>query len=157
MKRIVIDTSSFIRAFLESDLVARDMFKKFPSLGYQLVMTEEIAKEWLIATNNVILRRKMNPNPYLRSVAKFLLRAIEVEKQTDFPWCSDPDDAMFVECAIDGQADFVISNDHSLTTIKEYVTDEHALELIRDIDFVTPEEFLKIHTDKEEETCLPEE
>ncbi|CCQ94330.1 hypothetical protein CULT_1800003 [[Clostridium] ultunense Esp] len=146
MKRIVIDTSSFIRAFLESDTVARDMFKMFPSLDYQLVMTEEIAKEWLIATNNVILRRKMNPNPYLRAVAVFLLKSIEIEKKTDFSWCSDPDDAMFIECAIDAQAKYVISNDRSLTGLKEYVTDERALEMIRDIEFVTPGDFLKIHT-----------
>jgi predicted nucleic acid-binding protein len=50
---------------------------------------------------------------------------------------------MFIECAIDGQADIVISNVKSLTQLKDFVTDKKALELIKDIQFLTPEEYLK--------------
>jgi putative PIN family toxin of toxin-antitoxin system len=156
MSKVVIDTSSFIRATLERDNTALNCLA-FVLSNRQLIYTVEMAQELLVATYRVSIRKGKNPNFAFKMAATALIKAKPVETQTRFPWCSDPDDAMFVECAIDGQADFVISNDHSLTTIKEYVTDEHALELIRDIEFVTPEEFLKIHTDKEEETCLPEE
>src|SRR5690606_22248691 len=102
-----------------------------------------MAKELNIATYQVAIRKGKNPVPALRMAATYLLRSQVIASSIRYIWCSDPDDAMFVECAIDGKADVVVSNDRSLTTIKEYVTDEYAQSLIRPIQFLTPEQFIQ--------------
>lgn len=143
--KIIIDTSSFIRATLERDFGAKEVIKKALS-DFEIVMTDEMAQELLRAIYIVAGRKGRNPLPAYLLASIFLLQAKRIETKTKFPWCYDPDDAMFIECAIDSGAKFVVSNDRSLTTLKEYVADKKALELIKDIEFLTPEEFLKLYT-----------
>ncbi|HEY9747043.1 MAG TPA: putative toxin-antitoxin system toxin component, PIN family [Oculatellaceae cyanobacterium] len=143
--RVVIDTSTFIKAILERDRIAWNCIRNLMVSSF-ILMNREMAKELFVAIYQVAGRKGKNPLPAFRIASSILLYVIPVETETKFPWCSDPDDAMFVECAIDGKADLVISNDHSLTGIKEYVVDEHAMKLICGIKFVTPAEYLKMHT-----------
>ncbi|MDO8753444.1 MAG: putative toxin-antitoxin system toxin component, PIN family [Anaerolineales bacterium] len=49
---------------------------------------------------------------------------------------ADPDDDKFVECAVAGQASFIISSDHHLLDLGEY----------QNIKIVSPEEFLSLFT-----------
>ncbi|MBM3182043.1 MAG: putative toxin-antitoxin system toxin component, PIN family [Chloroflexi bacterium] len=49
---------------------------------------------------------------------------------------ADPDDDKFVECAVAGQASFIISSDHHLLDLGEY----------QNIKIVSPEEFLSRFT-----------
>ena len=107
------------------------------------LLTEEMAKEVNVMSYLVSVRKGQNPLTALRATAKYLLGSERIRTSTQFSWCSDPGDAMFVECAIDGKADVVVSNDRSLTAIKEYVTDEHARALIHPIQFLTPEQFIQ--------------
>ena len=46
---------------------------------------------------------------------------------------SDPTDNKYLECAVEGKADLIISGDHHLTDLKAY----------RGIEIVSPAEFLK--------------
>ena len=55
---------------------------------------------------------------------------------------------MFIECAIDGQVDFVISSDRAIYQIKEYSKNNKELELIKNIQFFNPEEFYKAYHKK---------
>jgi len=140
--RVIVDTSTFIRGMLEGDIQAERVIKR--AIVYcQPVATEEMAKELNVAIYQVAVRKGKNPVPALRLAGVYLLRSEMILKSTRFPWCYDPEDAMFVECAIDGKADVVVSNDRSLTTLKEYVTDEYAQSLVRPIQFLTPEQFIQ--------------
>lgn len=138
---VVIDTSTIIRATLEQNRMAQ----KALSLSirkHQILMTDEMAKELAATIVIVAERKRQNPKPPLKVVATYLLRAKRVRWETMYFWCIDPNDSMFIECAIDGGAQVVISNDHSLTTLHEYVTHEEGKRLIQGIEFLTPEEFV---------------
>lgn len=139
--RVIIDTSSFIRAIIENDLIAWECLEMV-MVHHQHLVTEEMAKELLVAIYQVSGRKGKNPLPAFRMAALYLLRAKEIEPDLSYSWCFDPNDAMFIECAICGGAKVVISNDRSLTTLHEYVTDEEGKRLIREIEFLTPEEFV---------------
>lgn len=138
--KIIVDTSSFIRATLERDFGAKKVIMKILS-AFEIVMTVDMAQELLRAIYLVSGRKGKNPLPAYLLASVFLLHAKSIGTKTKFSWCYDPDDAMFIECAIDSDAKYVISNDRSLTTLKEYVTDKKALEMIKDIEFLTPEDF----------------
>lgn len=142
--RVVLDTSTFIKATLERDKTTWQCIRKVMS-SYQIIATEEMAKELLVSLYIVAGRKAKNPLPSYRIAALLLLQAKLVENRTVYPWCYDPEDAMFIECAIDGEANFVISNDKSLTTLKDYVTNKKALEMVSGIQFLTPEDFLKLN------------
>lgn len=140
--KIIVDTSTFIKGMLEGDRYSEQVIRKAISRD-QIFLTDEMARELNVAIYQVAARKGKNPAPALRVASVYLLRASAVHTKTRFPWCFDPDDAMFIECAIDGNVDVVISNDRSLTTVKEYVTDEYALTLIRPIQFLTPEQLIQ--------------
>jgi putative PIN family toxin of toxin-antitoxin system len=140
--KLIMDTSTFIKGMLEGDVCSEQVIRNAIA-SHQTILTEEMAKELNVAIYQVAARKGKNPVPALRVASVYLLRSQPIRKISRFSWCSDPDDAMFIECAIDGKADVVISNDRSLTTIKEYVTDEYAKSLIRPIQFLTPEQFIQ--------------
>ncbi|GGK22700.1 hypothetical protein GCM10010965_14510 [Caldalkalibacillus thermarum] len=142
MTKVVLDTSVFIGGFLERNesCIATILLVL---TKFQPVYTDEMAKELLVTIHLVVGRKGRNPLPAFRKAAQLLLSAERVARKTPFSWCYDPTDAMFIECAIDGGAKVVVSNDRSLTTLKEYVTDQEALEMIDGIAFLTPRDFLK--------------
>ena len=140
--KVVVDTSTFIRATFEEDKTAWETLKKVMT-GFEVVSTNEMAEELLTAIHFASKRKEKDPLKTLEMAAKFLLRAVKIVPKTKFPWCNDPTDAMFIECAIDGGAKVVISNDRSLIALREYVTDQEALEMIDGITFITPLDFLE--------------
>ncbi|MGA2883182.1 MAG: putative toxin-antitoxin system toxin component, PIN family [Bryobacteraceae bacterium] len=44
---------------------------------------------------------------------------------------ADPDDDRILECAVDGKADLIVSNDHHLLDLKEY----SGIPIVRSVDF----------------------
>jgi predicted nucleic acid-binding protein len=138
---VVIDSSTIIRATMEQNRMAQRALS-LSIREHRILMTDEMAKE-LVATIIIVAEKKgQNPKPPLRVAATYLLRAKRVNSTTVYSWCCDPDDSMFIECAIDGGAQVVVSNDGSLTKLQEYVTDEEGKRLIQTIEFLTPEEFV---------------
>jgi putative PIN family toxin of toxin-antitoxin system len=140
--KLILDTSTFIKGTLERDPISAQVIQQ-AILYHQTLLTEEMAKELNVAIYQVAVRKGRNPIPALRIASVYLLRSYVIQTTSEYPWCVYPDDAMFVECAIDGNADIVISNDRSLTAIKKYVTDDYARSLIHPIEFLTPEQFLR--------------
>jgi putative PIN family toxin of toxin-antitoxin system len=113
--KVVIDTSTFIRSTLERDQVARKCMK-IVMTTYQTISTDRMAEELLTAIYGASKRKGKNPLSALEIAGRLLLRSEKIETTTKFPWCYDPTDFMFIECAIDGGAKVVVSNDRSLTT-----------------------------------------
>jgi predicted nucleic acid-binding protein len=67
-------------------------------------------------------------------------RASSVKVRSKFKYCkSDPSDNKFVNCAIDGDANFIVTADiGDLIKVKDAVYEKHEIEI------VTPEEFLRL-------------
>ena len=47
--------------------------------------------------------------------------------------CRDPDDDMFISCAVSGRADFIVSGDRDLLDLKRY----HSIKIINPSEFIT--------------------
>ncbi|MBM4141796.1 MAG: putative toxin-antitoxin system toxin component, PIN family [Nitrospira sp.] len=129
-EKVVIDTNVFISAFgwggnplriielLErgvlrnctSEDIARELFiaVSYPKLGFSQVLQTEIL-EFVLAYSDIH----------------------EINKLVEI--VSDPEDNKFIECALASGAEFIITGDKSLLSMKRY----------KNIRIVTPEEFLR--------------
>jgi uncharacterized protein len=141
---LVVDSSTIIRGLFKKYTEPAYIVNRISDNSYRLLMTEEMAKELQIAI--YIACRKINldeekTKKYLRAIATFTLAAKKVITRTRFTSCSDPEDNMFIECAIDGKAKYCISSDPSIYTIKSYCKNQRELSLIKDIDFFNPQKF----------------
>ncbi|MCH8318634.1 MAG: putative toxin-antitoxin system toxin component, PIN family [Bacteroidetes bacterium] len=54
----------------------------------------------------------------------------------------DPSDNIFVECAVDGKADYIITGDHHLLSLGNY----KGIQIIKAKDFLIKEKFLNHET-----------
>lgn len=114
--RVVIDTNIYI-SFLK-----RGYYRKILDLwldeGFDLLTSSEILEELF----EVLSRSKFNFSPDEITELGGLLfeRAIIVEPKEKLKVCRDPDDDKFLECAVEGKADYLVTGDPDLKNIGEY-------------------------------------
>ncbi len=103
----------------------------------ELVLSEELIEEY----NDVINREEIidkieNKDLILNiSVQKVITKSIIVEPTQKFDVVKDdPDDNEVIDCAVEGNVDYIITQDSHLLKIKEF----------KGIKIVKPEEFLRI-------------
>ena len=126
--RMVLDTNVFISAILGGRLgIILDEWK---AGTFTLIVTDVIAAEYL----NVISRPKFNlSEEEMISVSDYLLQVAEfVMPEEEIAVVDDTTDNRFLEAAIVGKVDFVVSGDHHLLDLKSF----------RDISIMTAKEFI---------------
>ncbi|PPA70052.1 putative toxin-antitoxin system toxin component, PIN family [Jeotgalibacillus proteolyticus] len=142
--RVIIDTSTLINGLLnDDDSHACYLINRIHDKSLQLVTTEEMAKELGVSLLIVCEREGKEAKQAIRAALKFVHASEKVSPELKFKNCKDPYDAMFIECAIAANVTHVISDDYSLHSIKEYCKDPTALAQIVDIQFQTPDEFVR--------------
>lgn len=130
MKRVVLDTNVTIAAFF---------WKGYPRIIYDLIrekklvmlLSSDMGKEFIrvVGYPKFGLTSKEIP-PFvrnLRSNAEFVEIKSKISLISD-----DPTDNIFLECAIDGDADYIISGDKHILDLGKY----------ENIQIVNPKEFL---------------
>lgn len=127
--RIVLDTNIFISAVLGGRLgVILDEWK----MGkFKLIVTDAVAHEYL----DVINRPKFKiPEEEIVAVTDYLLQVAEfvTPEETIHVIVADLTDNKFIEAAIAGKVDFIVSGDAHLLELKSF----------RDIPIITGREFI---------------
>lgn len=132
--RLVIDTNVFISAILFDGLPEKviDLVKKREVL---LIVSPEIEAEIL---------RKIHQFPVTADMVEDLMfileeTVIKVAPPRRLSICRDPKDNMFLEAALEGEADFLITGDKDLLTLKRF----------NGVPIVKPRQFLEA-IDKEQ-------
>ena len=106
--RFVVDTNVLISALLTPNGPARQAFTKADRNGVFLISGQTLAE-----LEKVIYRKKFDK--YItdkerdRFLRDFLAKSIPVRITESIAVCSDPDDDKFVELAVSGGADYVIT------------------------------------------------
>jgi len=130
--KIVLDTNVLLISISNRSPV-HWIFKRFLDGEYTLCVTTDILLEY-----EEILTRHMGP-----TMADFVLQAIENAVNTEwvtkfFHWnliTVDPDDNKFVDCAIAGQAKFIVTEDKHFQILKQ--VDFPKVEVISVVQFKT--------------------
>ena len=108
--RVVIDTNLFVRALLRSR-VAEPLLEGFVSDRFQLITSEPLLDELAEVLSRPKIRRVVPESDSAELLRLILQRAIAVTPSPDPPDCRDPDDRVFLACAIAGQAQYLVTGD----------------------------------------------
>lgn len=107
--KIVLDTNSLLVS-ISTRSKYRPIFDAFLNRKFTLIVSNEILSEY-----TEIIERKANA-VVATNIAEMLTSKSNVEKQeVYFRWGlieADPDDNKFVDAAVAGSADFIVTNDH---------------------------------------------
>jgi uncharacterized protein len=141
--RAVIDTNVIISRFLSPNGTPALILSLWERGLFELIVTEAILSEYLrvLAYEHIQPRHRMSPAEIAQVVADFRSFAVLVEPGDPIAVIpDDPSDNMFLEAAVAGSCDYVVSGDPHLLRLGEY----------RGIQMLTPAAFLAILEQGEE-------
>ena len=116
MMRIVLDTNSLIMAISAKNLYHK-AWLAFLYGKYTLCITNEIIEEYL-----EVISRNINPYVAEKIVSTILTRKNIIKLDPHFRFNlieKDKDDNKFVDCAIAGNASYIVTEDHHFNILKE--------------------------------------
>ena len=135
MIKIVLDANVFVSALLVPDSNAATILDLFRTGRLELLISKSILGEIEKVLKYPKLQKRHRKtsqelSEFLGDLEKF---ATVVGGKTKIKKIkADPDDDKYLACAVEGEADFIISGDHHLTD----------LEMFRGIQIVNPQTFL---------------
>ena len=138
MKRVVLDTNVTISAFF---------WGGYPRVVYNLVQEEKVTLISSIVIEAELIRVLayarfgLTPAeifPLVNNLRKYI-ELITVKNRVNIVK-EDPTDNIFLECALEGKADYIISGDHHLLTIGSY----EGIQTMRAKDFLIKEGFITV-------------
>lgn len=133
MVRVVIDTNVFVSGLLKSDNPLSNVVDLFIEDKINLIISEEVFSEYI----KVLLRPelKVKKDNIVRLISIFILKAEIIKVKTKLDIIErDPSDNKFLECALDGKVDYIITGDKHLLELKKY----------KKIKIVDPKTFINI-------------
>jgi putative PIN family toxin of toxin-antitoxin system len=137
MKRVILDTNVVISAFF---------WGGYSRVVYDLVKEGKITLHSCMKTETELVRVLAYPKfgltpaeilPIVNDLRKHA-HFIEVKSNIDVIK-EDPTDNIFLECAQDGKADYIISGNHHLINISNY----KGIPILRPKDFLIQEGFIR--------------
>ena len=113
--RVVLDTNTLLVSIGRKSKY-RIIFEALLEGRIRLLLTNEILSEYV-----EILEARTSP-VVADNIASFLLRSPDVERtEVYFRWAAiyaDADDNKFVDCALNGNADFIVTDDRHYRVLK---------------------------------------
>jgi len=129
--RFVVDNNILVSALLVKNSIPFQVIQKIEELG--IILYSEAT---LLELNQVLNRKKFAKYFTLEEKQAFLVKLIEkselVEIEEVITACRDPKDDKFLELAVSGKADFMITGDRDLLVLNPF----------RNIAIITTNEFL---------------
>ena len=131
--RVVLDTNVFISGIFWSGNYCSQLIDKWKNKEIELVSSIEIIEELVKTLRNFKIPMPESMIKEWRNV--ILNNSVIIEPSTKIDVVKeDPEDNKFLETAIDGKANFIVSQDRHLLNLKEY----------QGIKIVKPEEAVNI-------------
>ncbi len=118
---VVLDTQLLLRgATARSASLNSKVYQTWIEGDYEVLLSQETLDELLrVLTEPKVVRQLRITNEILMSTATLLLsKAKFVTVSRKITLCRDPNDDKFLECAVAGKADFVVSADNDLLSLK---------------------------------------
>lgn len=141
MRKIVLDTNIFVSAVLKSQSNPGHILDLIREKKFTLALSPDIILEIVTVLYYPKLKKIHGLTPKgiksysegLKSIAEIVVPTKRLDVIED-----DPSDNIYLECAIESGADFIVSGDHHLTDLETY----------KDVQIINPATFLKIIQDE---------
>jgi len=138
MLNVVVDTNVFVRGLLRSAVVV-PLINAWKANRFRLLTSEELLQELV----EVLARPKLRKYFQEEQVRELLLLISEqgkvVEPSQHVNFCRDPKDNIFLDVAIAGRADYLVTEDEDLKGDEELKTrmrDEYGVEIVGVLEFM---------------------
>ena len=122
MIRVILDANIYISAILKPDGRQANLVKKGFDGDFEIVISESIFLEICRVLEYPRIAQKIPLKP--PQVKKFLehlsFTATWTADEVLVKACKDPDDDIYLACAQESQADFLVSGDHYLLEMKKF-------------------------------------
>jgi len=132
--RAVVDTNILVRALIRPQGTVGPILLHLRRGDYTLLYSDAILEELVDVLNRPRIRDKygLSEADIRTVIALILLRGEYVAPHITIHACRDPHDDKFLEVAVSGQADVIVSGDEDLRVLSPF----------RGIPVVSPREFL---------------
>jgi len=121
--RVVVDTNVIVNRFLSPSGVPAQLIAAWQQQSIDIVVTESILAEYARALSYPAIKSRhgLMDNEIRAVIQEFARFSIVVvaEATGDRP-SLDPDDDKFLDCAVAGEAQFIVSGDRHLLELHEY-------------------------------------
>ena len=114
--RATFDTNIFVRSVIQTDNLPNHLIALWREGRFVLVLSQSIIDEvWEVLSRSKMRQKYQYTLTKVRNLVNLLQQARVVEVSTSFGLCHrDPTDNMFVDCAISGRVQFLVSYDNDL-------------------------------------------
>lgn len=131
--KIVVDTSVWIAAVLSNRGASYEIFNKALKGEFRVIISHSIYKELVMVIARPEIKRFAKLKDEELKVLKRFLKRLRVKVKNKVKFSRDSKDDMFVQCAVEYGANFILSLDRDLLDLKK----------INDINLISPRDFLK--------------
>ncbi len=133
--RAVVDTHILIRALIKPKGTVGPMTTRLRDGDYTLVYSAPLLDELLekVALPRIRQKYRLEAPEIEALIALIVLRGEFVAPVRKIEVCRDPGDDMFIEAALSGGAEYVVTGDKDLLVLKKFET----------VRFTTPRQFLE--------------
>jgi len=136
MLRVVVDTNVIVSGILSRSGAPAELLNAWRARRFVLLSSSAIVAEVRTVLHYPHIRKKyrLSDEDIEQTIILLEHDALLVAGDANVAGCvpGDPKDEMFLACALDGQADFVVSGDHHLLDLGLY----------RDIPIISTRQFL---------------
>jgi putative PIN family toxin of toxin-antitoxin system len=134
--RVVLDTNILVRAVIMPHGTVGPVLLRLRNGDYSLLYSQSLLEELIEVLLRPRIYRKygLSQEDIKTVVSLILLRGEEVTPQESTNICRDPKDDKFLEVAVSGMADVIVSGDEDLLTLSPF----------RAIQIVPPRAFLQM-------------
>jgi len=131
-KRFVFDTNVIVSALLAKKSVARDSLDKARGSG-EILLSIDVIEELYDVLNRSAFDHYIDEEDRIRFLNLLVKESTLVDITEKIKECRDPKDDKFLELAVNGKADFIVSGDGDLQILNPF----------RKIPILSPREFLE--------------
>lgn len=133
--RAVLDTNVFVSATLIQSGTEDKILRKWKSGEFELVVSSQILKEIgrVLSYKKFLKYFRMTQEELVLFLQMLSEESIFVEGKSKIEICRDPDDNKFIDAAMEGRANYIVSGDKDLLILKNY----------KGISIISPAKFLK--------------
>ena len=134
--KAVIDTNLFVSGLFGSDTISARIQDYWINLDFVLVTSIDIIKEVNRVFHYPRIQERFNPDEenikrFFRLIFRKALITKDIYKTDRIT--DDPTDNKFLACALEGEADYVVSRDSHLRNLKHY----HGIQIVDASTFVS--------------------
>lgn len=120
--RAVVDTNILVRALIKPLGTVGPLLTRLRNRDYVLIYSSEILEEFVEVLSRPRFSAKygLRPEDVAAVLKLILLRGEEARSERQITVCRDPEDDKFLEAAVAGQADAIVSGDLDLLVLSPF-------------------------------------